>query len=54
MGPVVASDVPAPAWPESRSFGSAHKGSGFRKFQAKPTLPAQAWLWLALASGRGL
>ncbi|KAM6489618.1 hypothetical protein JOM56_014940 [Amanita muscaria] len=38
-----------PAWPESRGFGLASSGSGFEKFQARPRLPAPAWLWLGPA-----
>ena len=43
------SDVPAPAWPESPSFGLALGGSGFVKSQARPKAKKLAWPGLALA-----
>jgi hypothetical protein len=44
-----ASDVTAPAWPESPSLGPAYSGSGFKKLSAEPCELAQAWPGLALA-----
>ncbi|KAM6490756.1 hypothetical protein JOM56_013790 [Amanita muscaria] len=38
-----------PAWPESRGFGLASSGSGFENSQARPWLPALAWLGLGPA-----
>jgi len=46
---VPASDVLAPAWPESPGFGLALDGFGLRKSWAGPKAKSRAWLGLALA-----
>ena len=46
---LITSDVPAKAWPESRGFGLAFDGSGFRNLQAGPEPSIAAGFGLAPA-----